>query len=73
MHMAEELLKRAAECESMATAMRDPGIKATWKGMADRWRQCAALATRDTLAAVRHSSQPTQHRHLAPAWAAHHH
>ena len=44
MHMAEELLKRAAECESMATTMRDPGIKATWKGMADRWRQCAATS-----------------------------
>jgi hypothetical protein len=58
MHTAEELLKRAAECERMATATRDPGSKTTWKGMADRWRQCAETATSDSLAAVRHSSQP---------------
>jgi hypothetical protein len=73
MHTAEELLKRAAECERMATATRDPGSKATWKGMADRWRQCAETATSNSLAAARHSSQPTQHRQPTPVWAAHHH
>jgi hypothetical protein len=73
MHTAEELLKRAAECERLATAARDTGSKATWKGMADRWRQCAETAANDSVAAVHHASQPTQHRQPTPAWAAHHH
>jgi hypothetical protein len=73
MHTAEELLKRATECERMATATRDPGSKATWKGMADRWRQCAEMATNDSLATVRHSIQPARHRQPAPGWTTSHH
>jgi hypothetical protein len=68
METAEELLKRAAECELMATAARDAGSKATWKGMAARWRQCAEMAKADNLAARRRYSQ-ARNREPAPTLA----
>jgi hypothetical protein len=51
MHPPEEFLKHAADCEAMAKSTRDPQSKATWKRMADRWRGCAEVFTRDTLTA----------------------
>ena len=68
MQTSEEFLKRAAECELMATEARDPGSKATWKGMAVRWRQCAEMAATDNLAARRRNSQ-ARNRQPAPTLA----
>jgi hypothetical protein len=72
MHTAEELLKRAAECERMAAVTRDLGSKVTWKEMADRWHRCADTAAADSLAAARHSPA-TRHRQPIPGWATSHH
>jgi hypothetical protein len=41
---SEEFLRHAAECESMAKFSHDPGSKAVWRGMAERWMRCAELA-----------------------------
>jgi hypothetical protein len=71
MYTSEVFLERAAECELMAAPNHDPGNKAIWKGMAERWYRCAELAKIASLAASRHS-QPTRHRQPAPGWAAHH-
>jgi hypothetical protein len=71
MQTAEEFLKRAAECELMATEARDRGSKATWKGMAARWRQCAEMAAADNLAA-RRRNMPARNRQSAPTLAVDH-
>jgi len=48
MHALEEFLKHAGECEVMAEFTRDPQSRATWRGMADRWRRCAEIAKRQS-------------------------
>ena len=58
MHPTEEFLKHATDCEAMAKSTRDPQAKATWKRMADRWRGCADVFTRDSL-----TSRHGQERH----------
>ena len=62
-------LHRAAECESMAKFTRDPGSKATWTRMAERWHRCAEVEMRASLSAVHHSSP--RHRKPAPPWMHH--
>ena len=61
MQPSEEFLKRAAECEQMAKTTRDKGSKATWKGMADRWYRCAAIAKTDSLPARNHAAPSLTH------------
>jgi hypothetical protein len=41
---AEEFIRHAAECESMAQSSRDPENKKVWRRMAERWMRCAELA-----------------------------
>ena len=41
LHPPEEFMRHAADCELMAKSTKDPQSKATWKRMAERWRQCA--------------------------------
>ena len=41
---AEEFIRHAAECESMAESSRDPENKKVWRHMAARWIRCAELA-----------------------------
>ncbi|MDT7811797.1 MAG: hypothetical protein QOJ42_1713 [Acidobacteriaceae bacterium] len=48
MHTPDEFLKRAIECDGMAKFTRDPQSSAAWKGMAQRWRQCAERAKRES-------------------------
>jgi hypothetical protein len=48
MHTPDEFLKRVAECDGMATFTRDRQSSAAWKGMAQRWRQCAERAKRES-------------------------
>jgi len=48
MHAPEEFLKHAGECEVMAKFTRDPQGRATWRGLADRWRRCAEIAKRQS-------------------------
>ena len=69
MHTPDVFLIRATECERMAESTRDLGIKATWKGMAERWHRCAVLATSASSDAVHHDS--SRHRKPAPGWARH--
>lgn len=69
MHPTEEFLKRAAECERMAEFTREPGSKATWRRMAERWHRCAEVASA-SLATAHHGSN--RHRKPAPGWATHH-
>lgn len=57
MHMPDEFLKHAAECDVMAKFTRDAQSRATWRGMAERWRRCAELAKRQS-SAVRPTKQP---------------
>jgi hypothetical protein len=47
MHAPEVFLKHAAECDGMAKFTRDSQSCAAWKGMAERWRQCAERARRE--------------------------
>ena len=54
MHALEEFLKHASECEVMAEFTRDPQSRATWRGMADRWRRCAEIAKRQSSRGNRH-------------------
>jgi hypothetical protein len=48
MHTPDEFLKRATECDGMAKFTRDPQSSSAWKGMAQRWRQCAERAKRES-------------------------
>jgi hypothetical protein len=41
---AEEFIRHAAECKSMADASRDRENKKVWSRMAERWMRCAELA-----------------------------
>ena len=50
MHAPDEFLRHAAECEEMARFTTDPQSRATWRGMAERWRRCAEQAKRESLA-----------------------
>ncbi len=66
MHLPDEFMKRAAECERMAKFTRDPESRTTWRHLAERWNRCAKLAM-----AVTASSEATRHRKPAPGWAHH--
>jgi hypothetical protein len=69
MHVPDVFLNRAAECERMAEFTGDPGSKATWERMAERWYRCAKVATTSAnLAAAHHDNR---HRKPAPGWAHH--
>ncbi len=57
MHPPDEFMRHADECEVMAKFTRDPQSSATWRGMAQRWRQCAQLAKRQS-SIVRSTKQP---------------
>ena len=70
MHPPEVFLERAAECERMAKFTRDPGSKATWTRMAERWHLCANVAASD-LAAAHHGNETNRQRKPAPSWARH--
>jgi ferric-dicitrate binding protein FerR (iron transport regulator) len=41
---ADEFIRHAAECESIAKSSRDPENKKVWRRMAERWTRCAELA-----------------------------
>ena len=71
MHPPEVFLERAVECERMAALTSDPGGRAAWRGMAERWHRCAEMATNASLAAARHASEQTRHRRPSPGWAHH--
>jgi hypothetical protein len=73
MHQHDVFLERAAECERMAEFTRDPGSKATWRRMAERWQRCENVAASDDLAASRHGNETNRRRKPAPAWARHQH
>ena len=51
MNPQKEFLRHANECEQMARLTRDPGSRITWNRMAERWRQCASEAERESKAA----------------------
>jgi hypothetical protein len=61
MHPPDEFLRHASECELMAKFTRDPQSSATWKGMAQRWRQCAELAKQQNslVRAIKQTRRPT--------------
>jgi hypothetical protein len=42
---SEEFLRHAAECRRMAKSIYDPGDRALWVRMAERWNRCAELAS----------------------------
>jgi hypothetical protein len=69
MDTPQVFLHRAAECESMAKFTRDPGSKATWTRMAERWHRCAEVEMRATMSAAHHDSN--RHRKPAPPWIHH--
>jgi hypothetical protein len=69
MDAPEVLLHRAAECESMAKFTRDPGNKAAWMRMAERWHRCAEIEMRAIQSAAHHDSK--RHRKPAPPWMHH--
>jgi hypothetical protein len=48
MHAPDEFLRHAAECDEMARVTGDPQSRATWRGMAERWRRCAEMAKRQS-------------------------
>ena len=68
MHPTDEFLKHAAECEQMAKFTHDPGSMATWNRMAERWRRCAEIFTRQNSAA-RHAMPARRRQNAAPTWA----
>ena len=70
MHPPEVFLERAVECERMAALTRDPGSRAAWRGMAERWHRCAEMATNSILAATRNGSEATRDR-PSPGWSRH--
>jgi hypothetical protein len=51
MHLNDEFLRHAAECELMAKFARKPEDKTTWRQMAERWLRCAELFTEESSAA----------------------
>jgi hypothetical protein len=42
---SEEFLRHAAECRRMAKSTNEPGDRAFWVRMAERWNRCAELAS----------------------------
>jgi len=52
MHLNEEFLRHAAECELMAKFARKPEDKVTWSQMAERWVRCAELFAEESSAAA---------------------
>jgi hypothetical protein len=50
MNPAEEFLRHAADCQQMAKFTRDPQSRATWQRMAERWRHCAEVFTKESSA-----------------------
>jgi|EndMetStandDraft_2_1072991.scaffolds.fasta_scaffold1020443_1 hypothetical protein len=69
MHKPDLFRSRAAECEAMAKIVREPDSRAVWARMAERWRRCAEVETRASLAAAQHSSE--RHRKSPPGWSRH--
>ena len=57
---SEHFMRHAAECRSMAEIAIDADSKATWIGMAERWRRCAELAKQNLM-------DPPLTRHRKPA------
>jgi hypothetical protein len=56
MHAPEVFLKHAAACDGMAKFTRDSQSCAAWKGMAERWRQCAERAKREVSSSAQQDS-----------------
>ena len=69
MQTSELFLNRASECELMAKSTRDPGNKAIWMRMAERWHRYAELEISASLAAAQHGRE--RHRKPSPGWSRH--
>jgi hypothetical protein len=63
---ADEFIRHAAECESIAKSSRDPENKKVWRRMAERWIRCAELAQKqDSLPQGRSKRKLDQKQALA--------
>ena len=62
---SEHFLRHAAECEFMADLARDKESKATWRGMAERWHRCAALAKQQNPSRAKEA----RHRKPVKSWS----
>jgi hypothetical protein len=60
---------RAAECEAMAKVAREADSRDMWARMAERWRRCAEVEARASLAAAQQSND--RHRKTPPGWSRH--
>jgi len=65
METAVEFRKYAANCGKMAELSKDPGTKALWRRIEERWLLCAKLAEDDERTAARLQAQRvTPKRHI---------
>jgi len=55
MTLAERFLVQADECDRMSKIGHDQTNKILWRGMADRWRQCAELERKNARATKQRS------------------
>jgi hypothetical protein len=72
MQTSEVFQNRAGECELMAKSTPDPGNKAIWMRMAERWHRYAELAISADSAAHHDSDRRRKAAKAAPGWNRHH-
>jgi hypothetical protein len=70
MNPPDEFLRHAADCKRMARFAHDPGDKATWNRMAERWLRCAEWFSSQALTAHQNAAAK-RYRKPAPGWAGH--
>jgi hypothetical protein len=64
MYNPDAFLNRAAECERIADFTGDPGSKAAWSRMAERWRRCADVAKMSASSAATHRDTNRHRKHV---------
>lgn len=64
MTLAERFLVQAAECDRMSKISHDQTNKMLWRGLADRWRQCAELECKNATKQRSRRARPTQKARL---------
>ena len=69
MQVVDVLKSHADECQRMASSVRDPNARESWRRMAARWQHCAQIAQSAQDAVARHHSD-RKRRNSTPGWAA---
>jgi hypothetical protein len=64
---SEEFRRHAAECQDMPRFLPNPGSRAVWIGLAERWLQCAERYEKQ-LASTQHTYKEKLRRRATHRW-----